>query len=88
MRCEGAIKCGHFSVGKQQCLNGRDEDHCEQLFYSTCHEPLQEYRCQTGLCIDSEFVLDGEIDCNDLSGKGGHARTNCRVIRLERWDTV
>jgi hypothetical protein len=59
-----------FSVlpGKQQCLDGRDEDHCEQLFYSKCDNLANEFRCQNGLCIDSDFVLDGEIDCNDQAG--------------------
>ncbi|CAF1312799.1 unnamed protein product [Rotaria sordida] len=52
--------------GKQQCLNGVDEDHCEKLLYNEC-DPLTEYPCSNGQCIDQEFFLDGFFDCQDAS---------------------
>ena len=51
--------------GKQQCMNGIDEDHCEELEYNECED--NEYRCHDGSCIDQEYWLDGEFDCSDKS---------------------
>ncbi|CAF3346096.1 unnamed protein product [Rotaria sp. Silwood2] len=51
--------------GKQQCIDGLDENNCELLEYNEC-EP-NEYRCANGQCIDEEFFLDGDIDCMDRS---------------------
>ena len=54
------------SAGKQQCVDGTDEDYCEQLLLNQC-DPHTEYRCRNGMCIDQEYFLDGNIDCQDRS---------------------
>lgn len=54
-----------YVLGKQQCMDGIDEDHCEDLEYNECEE--NEYRCEDGLCIPEEYWLDGQYDCSDKS---------------------
>lgn len=53
-------------IGKQQCVDGKDEEYCEQLLFNECN-PDTEYRCRNGMCIDEEYFLDGDIDCQDSS---------------------
>ncbi len=54
-------------VGKQQCVDGTDENNCEQLMFNECDSET-EYRCRNGMCIDQEYFLDGDQgDCPDLS---------------------
>ncbi|CAF1344185.1 unnamed protein product, partial [Rotaria sordida] len=48
---------------EQQCIDGTDEDRCEELELNECEE--NEYRCQDGLCIGEQYWLDGEYDCLD-----------------------
>lgn len=50
-------------IGKQQCMDGIDEDHCEELEYNECEE--NQYRCEDGSCIPEQFWLDGQYDCSD-----------------------
>ena len=54
--------------GKYDCINGEDEQLCEQLEFNKCNDA--EYRCHYGSqCIPLEFVDDGRknIDCLDAS---------------------
>lgn len=53
-----------YCKGKQQCVNGTDEDYCEDLLLNECNSDT-EYRCRNGMCIDEEYFLDGDIDCQD-----------------------
>ena len=50
-------------LGKQQCMDGVDEDFCELLELNECEE--DEYRCLNGMCIPEEYWLDGDFDCMD-----------------------
>jgi len=47
-------------------VDGTDEDYCEHLLLNECN-PDTEYRCRNGMCIDEEYFLDGDIDCQDQS---------------------
>ena len=51
--------------GKQQCVQGLDEDYCEMLEFNECED--DEYRCSNGMCIPEEYWLDGDYDCMDWS---------------------
>lgn len=53
------------ALGKQQCMDGIDEDDCENLELNECE--LNEYRCEDGSCIPEEYWLDGQYDCSDKS---------------------
>lgn len=61
-----------YSIGiydyldKQQCVDGRDEEYCEHLLFNEC-DSENEYQCRNGMCIDEEYFLDGDIDCQDRS---------------------
>jgi len=50
-------------VGKQQCMDGLDEDHCEVLEFNECED--DEYRCANGMCIPEEYWVDSDLDCTD-----------------------
>jgi hypothetical protein len=50
-------------LGKQQCMDGLDEDFCEKLEFNECED--DEYRCVNGMCIPDEYWLDGDYDCMD-----------------------
>ncbi|CAF3820942.1 unnamed protein product [Adineta steineri] len=68
LECNYGLLCldwRNICDGKQQCIDGLDEDNCELLEYNECHS--NEYRCSNGQCIDEEFFLDGDIDCMDRS---------------------
>jgi hypothetical protein len=73
--------CRFFSilfVGKQQCMDGLDEDHCEVLEFNECED--DEYRCANGMCIPEEYWLDGDNDCMDGTDEIGNivdSGTNC-----------
>jgi hypothetical protein len=54
-----------FLVGKQQCMDGFDEDYCHQLEFNECED--DEYRCSNGMCVPGEYWLDGDYDCMDWS---------------------
>ncbi|CAF4454274.1 unnamed protein product, partial [Rotaria sp. Silwood2] len=51
--------------GEWDTKSGEDELHCELIEINTCAD--HEFRCRTGLCIDREFLFDGQADCPDLS---------------------
>ncbi|CAF1558258.1 unnamed protein product, partial [Adineta ricciae] len=66
LECNYGLLCldwRNICDGKQQCMDGLDEDYCELLEYNECQ--INEYRCANGQCIDEEFFLDGDIDCMD-----------------------
>ncbi len=52
-----------LSLGKQQCMDGLDEDYCDKLEFNECE--YDEYRCLNGMCIPEEYWLDGDWDCMD-----------------------
>ncbi|CAF4147052.1 unnamed protein product [Rotaria sp. Silwood2] len=58
--------------GTQHCVDGTDEDYCEHLLLNECN-PETEYRCKNGMCIDEEYFLDGDIDCQDQSDEQRHS---------------
>ena len=31
---------------------------------TTC-DPVEEFRCGSGLCVNKRWVCDGELDCDD-----------------------
>ena len=51
--------------GEWDTENGTDELYCEEIETNTCDD--HEFRCRNGLCIDREFLFDGETDCPDLT---------------------
>ncbi|CAF3969175.1 unnamed protein product [Rotaria sp. Silwood2] len=56
---------------KPDCINGEDEQFCDQLESSECSP--KEYRCHYGgQCIPLAFLFDGEnnLDCLDGSDEG------------------
>jgi hypothetical protein len=46
--------------GRQQCMNGTDEEACDLLEFNECEE--DEYRCSNGMCIPDIYFLDGKSD--------------------------
>jgi hypothetical protein len=44
--------------GKQQCMNGTDEESCDLLEFNECED--DEYRCSNGMCIPESYFLDGK----------------------------
>ncbi|CAF3367407.1 unnamed protein product [Rotaria sp. Silwood2] len=68
--CYYSLRClawQNICDGKQQCMDGIDEDHCEELEYNECQE--NEYRCDDDSCIAEQYWLDGEFDCLDISNE-------------------
>ena len=44
--------------GRQQCMNGTDEEACDLLEFNECEK--DEYRCSNGMCIPDVYFLDGK----------------------------
>ncbi|CAF1122693.1 unnamed protein product, partial [Didymodactylos carnosus] len=68
LTCDHGLLCldwRELCDGKQQCIDGIDENNCELLEYNECQS--DEYRCANGQCIDEKFFLDGQFDCMDRS---------------------
>ncbi|CAF1535795.1 unnamed protein product, partial [Rotaria sordida] len=62
--CNSGLMCldwRHICDGKQQCMEGLDEEFCEKLEFNECED--DEYRCANGMCIPEEYWLDGDYDC-------------------------
>lgn len=51
--------------GECDTISGDDELYCDQIEMNTCE--MNQFRCRNGLCIDREFLFDGQGDCTDLS---------------------
>ncbi|CAF1233955.1 unnamed protein product [Adineta ricciae] len=72
LECDFGLLCldsRNICDGKQQYIDGLDEDHCELLEYNECQP--NEYRCVNGQCIEIEWICDGEWDCADASDEEG-----------------
>ncbi|CAF3583830.1 unnamed protein product [Adineta steineri] len=70
--CDSGLMCldwRHICDGKQQCMDGIDEDYCERLEFNECED--DEYRCANGMCIPDEYWLDGDFDCMDWTDEKG-----------------
>ena len=68
LTCQTLLSCldwREICDGKQDCLDGADEDNCWQLEMNECDK--DEYRCMNGQCIPWEFFQDGssQPDCFD-----------------------
>ncbi|CAF4485055.1 unnamed protein product, partial [Rotaria magnacalcarata] len=66
--CNSGLMClewRNICDGKQNCLDGKDEEGCDLLEFNECE--LDEYRCDNGMCIPEQYWLDGEFDCMDMS---------------------
>ncbi|CAF1192120.1 unnamed protein product [Didymodactylos carnosus] len=51
--------------GEFDTINGEDEFYCDQIETNICAN--NQFRCWNGLCIDHQFLFDGQGDCTDLS---------------------
>ncbi|UJR24256.1 hypothetical protein I4U23_027223 [Adineta vaga] len=62
--------------GKQDCLQGEDEEECWQLEANQCN--MNEYRCYNGQCIPIEFFYDDPLnpDCIDGTDELGTKTTS------------
>lgn len=61
MVCDYGLLCldwRDICDGRQQCINGTDEEACDLLEFNECDE--DEYRCSNGMCIPSVYFLDGK----------------------------
>ncbi|CAF4025453.1 unnamed protein product [Rotaria sp. Silwood2] len=68
LKCNYGLLCldGRQICDKtQQCIDGLDEENCDKLEFNECDNYDEEYRCSNGMCIPSEYFLDGEYDCMD-----------------------
>ncbi|CAF3974828.1 unnamed protein product [Adineta steineri] len=72
--CYETLECNHGLLcldwryicdGRQQCMNGVDEENCDLLEFNECDK--NEFRCRNGMCIADHFWLDGTYDCMDWS---------------------
>jgi hypothetical protein len=62
----GIYSMSMIFIGKIDCTNGFDEQHCHELEENECN-PITEYRCRNGQCIDKAFYLNEQVDCMDYS---------------------
>jgi hypothetical protein len=62
LTCEYGLLCldwRDICDGRQQCINGTDEEACDLLEFNECEE--DEYRCSNGMCIPDVYFLDGKL---------------------------
>ncbi|CAF4638143.1 unnamed protein product [Rotaria socialis] len=80
--CNFGLMCldwRHVCDGKQQCMNGIDEEYCDKIEFNECED--DEYRCTNGMCVPEEYWLDGDYDCMDYSDEvGSLAGYECNMI--------
>ena len=53
-------------AGRIDCENGIDELGCDILELNEC-DPVTEFRCRNGLCIDLNLAFDTNMNCMDWS---------------------
>ncbi|CAF1113002.1 unnamed protein product [Adineta steineri] len=87
--CYETLECNHGLLcldwryicdGRQQCMNGVDEENCDLLEFNECDK--NEFRCRNGMCIADRFWLDGMYDCMDWSDEndpGANMRCDSRT---------
>ena len=51
--------------GEFDTINGEDELYCDQIEINLCDD--NQFRCRNGLCIDRQFLFDGQGDCTDFT---------------------
>ncbi|CAF4428663.1 unnamed protein product, partial [Rotaria sp. Silwood2] len=72
--------------GKIDCIeNGEDEQNCYQLEMNQC-DPIREFRCKNGMCIDKNFAFDLMFDCLDRTDEQ-HALQSAHDLRLPCYNT-
>ena len=61
LNCDYGLLCldwRDICDGRQQCMNGTDEEACDLLEFNECEK--DEYRCSNGMCIPDIYFLDGK----------------------------
>ena len=61
LKCDYGLLCldwRDICDGRQQCMNGVDEEACDLLEFNECED--DEYRCSNGMCIPDDYFLDGK----------------------------
>ena len=61
LECDYGLLCldwRDICDGRQQCMNGIDEEACDLLEFNECED--DEYRCSNGMCIPDDYFLDGK----------------------------
>lgn len=62
LKCDYGLLCldwRDICDGRQQCMNGVDEEACDLLEFNECED--DEYRCSNGMCIPDVYFLDGKV---------------------------
>ena len=70
LKCDYGLLCldwRDICDGKQQCMNGTDEESCDLLEFNECED--DEYRCSNGMCIPESYFLDGKTTFNILKNQ-------------------
>ena len=80
LTCETLLSCLNWREicdGKQDCLNGADEQDCRQLEMNECAD--DEYRCSNGQCIPWEYYRDdtNKAECLDQTDELPYPNDEC-----------
>jgi len=68
VECNAGLLCLEWRQvcdGIVNCDNGADEAGCDVLEFQKCAS--DEFQCRNSMCIPTEFLFDGAIDCMDSS---------------------